>query len=104
MTTPIPVVPHLSVPVALANDGSLTTTQQDSAEEITQCVSMLLGTLPGTRLVVPDYGMPDPTFTRTDPTGLSALVGRWEPRATVQVTTDVTGRTRTVRVAVAGGS
>lgn len=79
-------VPHLAVPFAFAGDGTVATVEQDSAEEITQCVRVLLGTVTGSRVVVPTYGVPDPTFTGVDPQEVTDAVTEWEPRAAVTVT------------------
>lgn len=93
-------VPHLMVPVGLAQDGSLATVEQDSLDEITQSVRMLLGTLPGTRLTVPGYGLPDPTFGHVTAPDIEALAAIWESRAGLTVTVTGQGRATTVQVGV----
>lgn len=107
MTTPFPPIPlpppppHLAIPVSLAADGSLATVDQDSPEEITMSVGMLLGTLPGTRLLIPSYGLPDPTFHPPTAGQVQALAARWEPRAHLTVTASNDDRAAGLAVQVA---
>jgi hypothetical protein len=83
---PVTGTPHLLVPFAIGDTGSAATVEQGTVAEITQCVAMLLGTRPGTRLMVPGFGLPDPTFAGVNPTAVRALAAKYEPRATVSVT------------------
>lgn len=84
-TDPTLPAPHLAVPFGLNADGSAAVVDQDSAEDVSQCVRMLLGTVAGSRIAVPDYGIPDPTFGGVDAAVIEAAVAEWEPRASVTV-------------------
>lgn len=98
-------IPHLRIPFTIGSTGSAQTVQQDSATEIVQSVANLVGTRPGTRYMVPTYGMPDPTFGGVKPGALALAVKKWEPRATVS--TQVTPGNEeqvTVQVSVAAGA
>lgn len=86
---PAPIgVPHLALPFAIGADGSALTVEQDSEAEVVQSVGVLVGTRPGTRTMVPSYGITDPTFVGVQVGELTRAVAVWEPRAsvTVQVT------------------
>jgi phage baseplate assembly protein W len=78
-------IPHLAIPFTIGPLGAAATVQQDTAAEVIQSVAMLVGTEPGTRLMVPTYGMADPTFTGINQPALLLAVRRWEPRAKVTV-------------------
>lgn len=93
-------VPHLKIPFAIGSDGSAATVKQDSEEEIVQSVAMLVGTRTGTRLMVPTYGIPDPTFGGLSPVTVQVAAGRWEKRARVSVAA-TPGNTEQVLVEVA---
>jgi hypothetical protein len=80
-----PDVPHIQWPVRLEG-ARLATVEQDSLEDVAQCVALVLSTTPGTRLELPEFGRPDPTFSEggADPTALEDAVNEWEPRAALQ--------------------
>jgi phage baseplate assembly protein W len=78
--------PHFAVPFRI--EGRQAAVVEDgSSEEIRQNVEALLATRTGERLVVPDYGVSDPTFdlvSRAPDTGeIESVVARWEPRASL---------------------
>lgn len=82
------VVPHFRVPFDLAPDGTPIVLEQNSFDEIAQAVAVLVDTKQGTRVEVPDFGLPDQTFL-TEPrvalASIKAKVERWEPRAIATV-------------------
>lgn len=78
-------VPHLAIPFLIGADGSALTVEQDSTDEVVQCVAVLVGTRPGTRPMVPAYGLTDPTFVGVQTGELTRAVARFEPRASVSV-------------------
>lgn len=96
-------VPHFAVPFTVGPDGSAETLQQDSVAEVVQSVAMLVGTTPGTRLMVPSYGTTDPTFAGLDVHALQQSAAKWEDRATVDVVI-TPGNQEAVSVTVAGGT
>lgn len=96
-------VPHLAIPFLITGIGSAQVVQQDSLTEIVQCVAMLCGTRPGTRLMIPTYGLVDPTFAGVDVVKLQLASARWEERASVGVEVNV-DNVEVVVVEVAGGT
>lgn len=96
--------PHLQWPLRLEPDGSLAAVEQDTLEDVEQCVHVLLRTERGSRPLAPAVGVEDPTFDNViDPGRLSALLEEQEDRARVTVTVDGPDETGevTVRVSVA---
>lgn len=76
--------PHLRVPFAITG-SSAAVVEQDSAEEIEQCVEACLRTTLGSRIEAPEYGIPDETFTQLSPNPTADVyltdVEKAEPRA-----------------------
>jgi hypothetical protein len=101
--TPPPGIPHLSIPFALLSDGTAATLQQGTSAEIVQCVANLVGTRPGTRFLLPAYGVADPTFGGLDPVAVKLAAQKYEKRAAVAVVS-TPGREDFVTVDVSGGS
>lgn len=80
------VTPKLAVPFRLTNDGKRAQViEQDSLEEVTQCVEAILKTPIGSRLENPDFGISDQTFQEggADLDDLALSIIQWEPRADV---------------------
>ncbi len=77
--------PDSAVPFTVDDTGVIETVEQGTSAEIVQCVANLVGTRPGTRFMVPTYGIVDPTFGGLDRVALQTAVAKWEPRATVSV-------------------
>lgn len=77
-------VPHLKVPFSLSG-SSFATVEQDSPEEIEQCVLACVSTIVGTRIDALDYGIPDETFeqqgAKASVERIFAAVQVAEPRA-----------------------
>lgn len=96
-------VPHLQVPFALNQDGSAAVIEQDTTQEVSQCVRVLLATMRGTRQYVPGYGVADPTFVGPDITDIQAAIAKWEPRADATVNAGTPDRQLTVTVRLGGG-
>lgn len=74
---------HFAIPFDWDATGSAAVLPQDSIEEISQSVRVLLSTPTGTRIEQFDYGIPDPTFSDDSAmvSAITAAVARWEPRA-----------------------
>jgi phage baseplate assembly protein W len=98
-----PGVPHLKIPFAIDRDGTAEVIQQGTAAEVVQCVANLVGTTPGTRMMMPAYGVPDPTFTGLNQKALQLAVGKYEDRAIVTVQVTV-GNEESIVVDVQGGT
>jgi phage baseplate assembly protein W len=61
----------------------MATVEQDTPEDVAQCVEVLLMTETGSRVEVPEYGVDPWVFRRPDRTAVVAACERWEPRAKV---------------------
>lgn len=99
-----PDVPHLKWPLELLPDGSLAVVEQDTIEDVQQCVFVLRETPIGSRPLAPKVGTIDPTFVGADPADVEASLTDpvyGEPRALVTVTVDGPGPEQTVDVQVA---
>ncbi len=100
-------VPHLAVPFAIGTDGAALTVDQDSEADVASCVSALVGTRPTERIMVPSYGIADPTFTGLDRVAVADAIAAWEPRADVTITvgdtTDAGTEAMSITVRVASG-
>lgn len=82
-----PRVPHAAWPPRLDANGHLVAVEQDTLEEVTQCVRVLLATPRGARVLEPEFGIEDPTFT--DGLDIDELVDQaaeYEERAVIDVT------------------
>lgn len=84
-----PLIPHLKVPLTIGVDGHAEVVEQDTWEEVAQCVQVLLMTRIGDRIESPEYGIPDQVFTTVpDLLTIQAAIERWEPRARTTLTDD----------------
>lgn len=79
--------PHLRVPFQISGPSALIV-EGDTLEEVAQNVDVIVATRRGERLVVPMFGISDPTFrTGFDAGALAEDIAAWEPRAAVEITT-----------------
>ncbi|NAZ73846.1 hypothetical protein GTQ99_00175 [Kineococcus sp. T13] len=79
-------IPHLRVPFQIGLGGSAAVVEQDSYEDISQCVATYMGTPQGHRLEAPTFGIPDMAFGAPAQEALDTIaneLGDWEPRAEV---------------------
>jgi phage baseplate assembly protein W len=77
-------VPHFSLPFRFAGSSSqAAVSEQDSLDEIADCVYAILVCPVGFRVESPLFGLPDPTFSMPGPDldEIRAAVETWEPRA-----------------------
>jgi hypothetical protein len=87
-------MPHLAWP--LHREGtSLATVEQDSVQEVAQCVAILLSTEVGTFLHQPEFGITDPLFDRipVDLEPLDQAAADFEDRAVLTFTDDTDNAT-----------
>jgi phage baseplate assembly protein W len=79
-------VPHYTTPFRIVN-GEIAVVEQDSIEDIEQCVEAVLRTIVGTRIDAPDFGVPDESFVQQTPNPSAevyiASIEAQEPRARV---------------------
>ena len=93
--------PHLAHPFTLTARGARVV-EQDSREEVLQCVWAVLATEPGSRPEEPSFGYPDPLFLAggVDFDELRAVVGTWEPRADLLTEAEWDGLRERVKVSI----
>lgn len=87
-----PQVPVMQWPFRMGgfNSSEISYVEQDTPEEIEQCVALLLTTRPGDFPDEPTIGLPDPAFRQggISEADIQAVVRRWEPRAEINFTGD----------------
>lgn len=100
------ITPHFDFPFRLSGSGrSAVYVEQDSDEEVTDCVEVLLRTPVGSREEVPDYGTPDYVFRQggVEVSDLTDVIAHWEPRAGASVESDtIVDLVQTVRIKMQG--
>ncbi len=77
-------VPHFSLPFRFVNP-SAAVTEQDSLDEISDCVYAILVCPVGFRVELPLFGLPDPAFAMPAPDAdqIAQAIETWEERASV---------------------
>ena len=77
-------LPHFALPFRFVNP-SAAVTEQDSIEEIADCVYAILICPQGFRVELPYFGLPDPTFAMPAPDleEIRSVIETWEERASV---------------------
>lgn len=81
-------IPHFDLPFRLDGLGHAKVVDQDTIEDVTNCVAAILHTFKGQRDEVPSFGIDDPTF-ELQPLDLGAIVDaviQQEPRAAMMMT------------------
>lgn len=85
-------VPHMQWPFRMGgvNSSGIAFVEQDSPEEIEQCVALVLVTRPGDFPDEPTLGLIEPAFRQggVSQADIEAAVHRWEPRAQINFTSD----------------
>lgn len=81
-----PNVPHLAVPFQVIN-GQWVTVEQDTDDEVAQCVRNLCAFERGYRAEDPDFGIADPTFTTMpiDTEDIARALSVYEDRALIEI-------------------
>lgn len=98
-------VPVMAWPFRMGgvNASEIAFVEQDSEQEVAQCVAAVLSVRRGDLVDEPQLGIDDPTFLLggTTETALLAAVREWEPRASTNITADeIKGIAQTVGVEV----
>ena len=83
---PIYGFPHLTNSIAIDSYGQFSVVPQDSYEEVSNCVSVVVGTIVGGRPVLPSFGIDDLPMTEINPVSVQNAINKWEPRANAKVT------------------
>jgi phage baseplate assembly protein W len=81
------IVPHLAWPLRILPDGTFATVEQDTLDDVRQCIRVLLHTPRGARPLAPEVGVDDLAFSGVDAPDLEQALMAAEPRAVVTVTT-----------------
>lgn len=84
-------VPHFALPLRYTN-GHAVVNEQDSLDDIADCVYAVCVTNPGDRDEMPDFGLLDMTFDQ-EPIPAAAAANQilvWEPRAQVLIDVSTT--------------
>lgn len=79
-------IPHFSLPLRYVN-GSAKVNEQDTIDDVVDCVFAIAVTNPGDRDELPDFGLLDMTFDQ-EPVPIEATVTQitqWEPRANIAI-------------------
>lgn len=100
-------VPVMKWPFEMAgfNASEIAFVEQDSVEEIEQCVAMVFSVTQGALVDEPQLGLPDPSFRRggVSEATLVAVAHRWEPRAAENFTRDeIVALAQTIDAEVSG--
>lgn len=79
-------IPHFAYPLRYVN-GSAVVNEQDSLDDIADCVYAICTTHPGDRVELPDFGITDPAFQQVpiDAAALQQQIEEWEPRAQILI-------------------
>ncbi len=84
-------IPHFSLPVRYDSAGRIVTVEQDSIDDVTNCVNAAVRTERGTRAWVPEFGITDPTFEMT-PVDIKTMqdeISSSEPRAILNLNQNI---------------
>lgn len=75
--------PHFELPFRWGHDGHAPCVEQDSEEDIEQCVFAIINTPTGFRLESPTFGVRPMVLEENAPSLplLQAAIAEWEPRA-----------------------
>lgn len=76
--------PHFNFPFTIMPSG-VTVVEQDSLDDVANCVVAIMATTVGSRDLAPDFGVPDLIFVN-QPIGVhDLLISQQEPRADLDV-------------------
>lgn len=80
--------PHLKIPFKFGHNGHAEVVEQDSDDDVTQCVFAVLNTPVGFRLEIPTFGVRKAVLEDNGPSlpMLEAALEEWVPRASSTLT------------------
>ena len=85
--------PHFAFPMTLLPSGHVRMNEQNSNDEVMDCIKMILSFPIGSRVEVPGFGVPNIAFKEAT-VDVSAMLRQvltdWEPRADLIFSDDVT--------------
>lgn len=76
---------HLALPLRPDETGGFVTHDQDSVDDITQCVQVVMSTPIGSRMELPQFGIPQLEFSTLPLPAMLTALYIWEPRASILV-------------------
>ena len=81
-------VPHFDLPFRLDGLGHAMVVEQDSIDDVSNCVEAVIRTIIGDRVELPGFGIDNPVFTNQpiSASGIMAAVLDQEPRAHLLLT------------------
>lgn len=81
-----PTLPTFTAPFTFTN-GVANVAEQDTIDDVASCVRNVVSCVQGFRDDLPDFGIPDPLFQAApfNPQAMQEAIGRWEPRAALDV-------------------
>jgi phage baseplate assembly protein W len=79
--------PHFAFPFRFTVSNKADVIEQDSPEEVNQCVEIILRYPRGYRVDLPEFGIRDQSFLQNGPdlNEIHSAIARWEPRASVDL-------------------
>jgi phage baseplate assembly protein W len=83
-------VPHFDLPFRFLSTGHAATVDQDTLDDVSNCVEAIMRTLQGERNDNPSFGIPDPTF-QLQPIDVGLIIEavlQQEPRASLVMEQD----------------
>jgi phage baseplate assembly protein W len=82
----VTVSPHFSLPLRF-NRNTFVVSEQDSEEEILDCIELILRYTHGDRPEKPTFGLPDQTFASPNPNEdlIRASLAEWEERVGTEI-------------------
>jgi phage baseplate assembly protein W len=88
------LIPHFALPFRIDGVRGAVVHEQDSEEEIMDCIETILRFDTGHRPERPEFGIPDQTFAMPEPdvTLVEAALVEWEPRIEMDVSPPVLDR------------
>jgi phage baseplate assembly protein W len=99
-------IPHIRLPFTLLPGGGVNVFEEDSDQEVAQCVQTILVYPKGHRLDRPEFGISDPTFRTPHEAEIEQAIDDWELRAryTLDITQDPDNLAATIQVILEGTS
>jgi phage baseplate assembly protein W len=82
--------PHFLLPMTHNTNGDVLVLEQDTVEEIVQCIEVLIGFPIGSNRNVPTFGTPDITFKSLSASAINSdqlktAILQWEERAAMSI-------------------
>jgi phage baseplate assembly protein W len=101
----LPDVPQFSLPFRLCPDGEFAYNEQDTLDDIADCVQCIVRYPLGYLEERPAFGVPEQEFQQSGPDRavIQAAIDRWEDRAEKIVTAELDDLVGRVRIEVEGG-